>query len=116
MVWPPPPPQAARVALQFSGRVAVFNSTNQSATVADFHPPTIAWGDGLSSTGTIIALGSNGSFAVTGTHIYAEEAANTFQVSITPISPVSSSVMRKSCQRVMPLARIVPSSRVRSQE
>jgi hypothetical protein len=60
------PVVATRGAL-FSGQVATFADANPSATVADFSA-TIAWGDGQTSTGTIVADGER--FVVSGSHAY----------------------------------------------
>jgi hypothetical protein len=53
----------------FTGAVAAFTPQSSTATASDF-TATINWGDGTTSTGTIVA-GPNGTFQVTGTHTYA---------------------------------------------
>jgi hypothetical protein len=55
-----------------------FFSDPSSASSSDF-TASIDWGDGVSSTGTI--TGSQGDFAVHGTHTYGDEG--TFQIQIT---------------------------------
>ncbi|HET6879917.1 MAG TPA: TIGR03118 family protein, partial [Pirellulales bacterium] len=63
----------ATEATAFSGTVAAFSSSNTTATAAAF-TATITWGDGTSSTGTVISNGDGG-FNVSGNHAYADEAA-----------------------------------------
>jgi len=53
--------------------LATFTDANPNATVNDF-TATITWGDGTTSTGTVVAK-VGGGFAVTGTHAYAEEGS-----------------------------------------
>ena len=53
--------------------VATFTDANPNATASDF-TATIDWGDGTSTSGTVVAQ-SGGSFAVDGTHTYADEAS-----------------------------------------
>src|SRR5262249_10653120 len=50
--------------MAFSGPVASFTDTNSGGTVSDFSA-TIAWGDGITTTGTVSANGG-GSFTVSG--------------------------------------------------
>jgi hypothetical protein len=52
----------------FSGTVATFTPQSSGATASDF-TATINWGDGTTSTGTIVA-DANGGFDVTGSHTY----------------------------------------------
>jgi 6-phosphogluconolactonase (cycloisomerase 2 family) len=54
----------------FSGVVAAINSGDPSAQPGDF-TATIQWGDGKSSPGQI--SGSNGEFAISGQHTFADE-------------------------------------------
>src|SRR5262249_40021483 len=56
-----------------NAQVATFTDTNLSDTAGTF-AATINWGDGTSSAGTI--TGTNGSFAVAGSHTYADEATS----------------------------------------
>jgi hypothetical protein len=58
----------------FSGTLATFSDADPNGTVGDY-TATINWGDGTSSAGTVTAAASGG-FAVTGAHLYAEEAQN----------------------------------------
>ncbi|HVX12138.1 MAG TPA: NF038129 family PEP-CTERM protein [Pirellulales bacterium] len=64
----------------FTGAIATFTDANPDARPDDFATPTIAWGDGQTSTGTI-TLGSSGAFEVTGTHTYASDG--TYAASLT---------------------------------
>ena len=54
-----------------SATVATFTDANPNATASDF-TATINWGDGTSTSGTVVAQ-NGGSFAVDGTHTYADE-------------------------------------------
>ena len=58
----------------FTGTVAAFAASNTAATASAF-AATIDWGDGATSSGTVVANGDGG-FNVTGSHAYAEEAAS----------------------------------------
>jgi hypothetical protein len=63
--------------------VATFTDANPNATASDFNA-TIDWGDGTSTSGTVVAQ-SGGSFAVDGTHTYAEEGKYAVGVTINDI-------------------------------
>ena len=52
----------------FTGVVASFSDADPGGVVADY-TATINWGDGTTTTGTVVPLGS--AFAVTGSHTYA---------------------------------------------
>ena len=70
-----------------TGTVTVASFTDPgiaSPSVGDFSD-TIHWGDGSTSTGTVVSLGG-GSFAVSGTHTYAEEGSYAIGVSVTDTS------------------------------
>ncbi len=71
----------------FSGEVATFTDSNTSDAASDF-TASIDWGDGVTSDGSV--SGSNGSFSVSGTHTYADEAGNG-PISVTVSGPDSSS-------------------------
>jgi hypothetical protein len=60
--------------------VATFTDPDISATAAEYSA-TIVWGDGGTSAGTI--SGGAGTFAVSGTHTYAEEGVDHLTVTIT---------------------------------
>lgn len=59
--------------------IATFTDANPNALPSDF-AATINWGDGTTSTGTVVAQ-NGGGFAVDGTHSYAEEGS--YQVDVT---------------------------------
>jgi hypothetical protein len=54
--------------VSFSGAVAKIEDANTSALATDFQT-TIAWGDGQTSVGQVVATGA-GNFQVNGTHVY----------------------------------------------
>jgi hypothetical protein len=68
----------------FTSPVATFTDTNSSIPASGF-TASIGWGDGTSSTGSVVELNSSvgpaGGFAVIGTHTYTE--AGTFFVDIS---------------------------------
>ncbi|MEH2564263.1 beta strand repeat-containing protein [Bradyrhizobium sp. AZCC 2289] len=64
--------------------VATFTDTDTAALASDFLA-TIDWGDGTTSAGTI--AGSNGLFAVSGTHTYATTGQDTITVTMTDPAP-----------------------------
>ena len=69
-----------------------FNDANTLAVAGDF-TATITWGDGTTSTGTVVADGS-GAFSVTGPHTYgsaATIASGAFGVSVTDSAGTSTS-------------------------
>ena len=61
----------------FSGMVATFTDSDLAQTVSNF-TATIDWGDGTTTAGTV--SGSSGSFAVSGSHTYADEGTFTDKV------------------------------------
>jgi hypothetical protein len=63
----------------FHGAVATFTDANPNATAGEFSA-TILWGDGATSAGTVTA-NADGSFAVSGDHVYAEEGC--YPVTVT---------------------------------
>jgi hypothetical protein len=64
--------------IPFSTVVAVFTDANPTGTVSDFNYATIDWGDGSPmSNGTVIQPGGVGTtFAVVGSHVYADSHVN----------------------------------------
>lgn len=64
----------------FTGALATFTDANANATLKDF-TATIKWGDGHSSTGTLVQ-NKEGSFTVSGTNTYSSSGTFTIQVSI----------------------------------
>jgi PKD repeat protein len=69
--------------LAFSGVVATFTDADPNGVTSDY-TDTIDWGDGTTTSGTIVANGSGG-FNVVGTHTYAEEGASTIHVTIKDV-------------------------------
>ncbi|HZP68219.1 MAG TPA: hypothetical protein VFB32_18090, partial [Rudaea sp.] len=66
----------------FTGTVATFTDTATAAVASNF-TATIDWGDGTTSTGTVV--GGSGSFQVSGTHTYA--APGQYAVNVTISDP-----------------------------
>jgi hypothetical protein len=75
----PGTPVGATEARAFQGQVATFSSSNPEATTGDF-TAIVNWGDGQSSSGTILPT-SGGGFQVVGNHTYTQ--AGVFSVSTT---------------------------------
>jgi hypothetical protein len=97
---------AAVAGVPFTSTVATFTSTNTFSQASEFSA-TINWGDGSApSAGTIV--GSGGSFAVVGTHIYATTSAGfPFTVSIQHNGPGpdnSTTSASGSARVILPLA------------
>jgi FG-GAP-like repeat len=67
-------------ALSNTTTVATFTDSLNSDTAGDFSA-TIDWGDGVTTTGTVV--GSNGSFTVQGGHTYADEGSDPAVVTLT---------------------------------
>jgi hypothetical protein len=67
-------------ALANSTPVATFSDTNTSDTAGGF-TGTINWGDGTTTTGTVV--GGAGSFTVEGGHTYADEGGDPASVTLT---------------------------------
>jgi hypothetical protein len=68
----------------FSGSVATFADPGSLDAASDL-TAVIAWGDGTRSAGTI--SGSNGSFTVSGTHLYVDEGSFTPSVTLLEAGP-----------------------------
>jgi sugar lactone lactonase YvrE len=88
----------------FTGTVATFTDTNTTATAGDL-TATIRWGDGSTSAGTI--AGGSGSFAVQGSHTYAEQGSQSVSVSINGMGGVSTDLTTVSAGAI---STIVPPS------
>ena len=73
-------PVSATEGASLTGQVASFMDGDPGGAVSDYSA-TITWGDQTTSAGTIAANGSGG-FAVSGSHVYAEEGAYTVTVTI----------------------------------
>jgi hypothetical protein len=76
-------------AASFSGTVATFTDTALPAATAGDFTATINWGDGSTSTGTVVA-DAGGGFSVNGQHTYAEEGNFTIGVAVTDSKNVTS--------------------------
>jgi ELWxxDGT repeat protein len=72
--------------------VATFADKNAAAPATDF-TATVSWGDGSSSTATVVRTGT-GTFAVLAAHTYAEEAHCTLSVQVSDIGGASISGSR----------------------
>jgi hypothetical protein len=80
----------------FSGvTVATFTDANPTPNSKDF-TATIAWGDGTTSTGTVVASGSG--FKVLGSHTYAAAGNFTVTTNITDNGPAGSTVPSSTAQ------------------
>src|SRR5262249_46364552 len=66
-----------------SGVLATFTDANPFGTVADFSA-TIDWGDGVNSAG-VVAIGSGGGFAVSGSHTYSGTGYRTISTTIADV-------------------------------
>jgi hypothetical protein len=73
----------------FSGTVATFTDSYAVSPAKDF-TATINWGDNTTSTGTL--SGSNGAFAVAGSHTYGAQGSFTVSVTLTENSPGSATI------------------------
>jgi hypothetical protein len=67
-------------ALPNTTTVATFTDSATTDAAGDF-TATINWGDGVTTTGTVV--GSNGSFTVEGGHTYADEGSDPASVTLT---------------------------------
>lgn len=74
----------------FTGAVATFTDVNKAALASDF-TATINWGDSTSSTTSTSITGSNGTFTVTGTHVYSQAGSEKPTVTISDDSPGTAS-------------------------
>lgn len=66
----------------FSGTVGTFNDADTVEPVSSY-TAAINWGDGNTSSGTVLTTTTKGHFKVTGTHTYAEAGSPTVVVTIT---------------------------------
>ena len=68
---------------QAASNVTVGSFTDTAVNVnPSEYPATINWGDGNSSSGTVVTAG-NGSYSVSGTHTYLAPGTYTFSVQVT---------------------------------
>jgi len=81
-------PVVATEGLSFTGTAATFTDLGSTAAASEFNA-TINWGDGTTSscttspTSPCSVTGSNGTYSVSGTHVYAEEGTYGDTVSVT---------------------------------
>jgi RHS repeat-associated protein len=66
----------------FTGQVATFTDPDTSATPGEYEAQ-IDWGDGTTAAGTV--TGGNGTFSVSGTHLYADEGSRQLTVTVTDV-------------------------------
>jgi hypothetical protein len=88
---------AATVNHAFSGAVATFSDTDTANGAGDF-AATINWGDGSTTTGTVV--GSAGSFTVDGSHTYATAGQFTVHVQGADDSPGTATFAATSTAKV----------------
>jgi hypothetical protein len=69
----------------FSGAVATFVNTGNTANPASDFTATIDWGDG--TTGTGVVSGTGGTLTVSGSHLYAGEGTNPISVVLADDAP-----------------------------
>jgi hypothetical protein len=85
-----PVTSSASEGIPFTGPVATFTDANPNAPVSDF-TATINWGNGMTSTGTVTALGG-GNFSVSGTNVYGEGGTYGVTVGVTDIGGAATTV------------------------
>ena len=84
--------------------VATFTDANPNATASDF-TATIDWGDGTSTTGTVVAQ-SGGGFAVDGAHTYADEGQYTIGVTVNDVGGSTASATSTATVADAPLSAV----------
>ena len=70
----------------FSGTVATFTDTTYPSNPATDFTATIDWGDGTTTSGTILGAGG-GTFSVGGSHAYTDEGSFTVSVTLSDDAP-----------------------------
>jgi hypothetical protein len=89
---------------QFTGTVATFTDPDPTDTAGEYSA-SIDWGDGsLTSPSPGTVTGGNGSFTVTGSHMYAEEGSYPITVTIRDVDNPSNPVIVKSTAKVVDAA------------
>lgn len=81
--------------------LATFTDANASALVGDFGSPTITWGDGQTSAGTLQLVSRTGTlatFRVQGSHAYASTGSFSVQVAIQDVGGQGVTVDKVSLQ------------------
>jgi Ca2+-binding RTX toxin-like protein len=94
---PIPTTISAEVNQAFTGTVATFTDTDLVTLPADL-VATINWGDGTETAGTI--TGSNGTFAVSGTHTYTSPGQDAVTVTLSDDAPGSATATAISTANV----------------
>jgi hypothetical protein len=89
---------AATEGSPFTGTVATFTDPDRAATPSDYSA-TIDWGDG-SPLDTGVVTGGSGSFSVSGTHTYTEEATDAVTVTITDVDNAGNNAATHSTANV----------------
>jgi VCBS repeat-containing protein len=98
----------------FSGVVANFTDSNMGADPADL-TASIQWGDGTTTAGTI--TGSNGTFAVSGTHTYTAAGPKPVAVTISdPGGAATTTTSEANVIAITPLTSGQPIAETRSTE
>jgi hypothetical protein len=62
---------------------ATFTDAHTDAPASDFTVTAVTWGDGNTSTAGLTVSGSGGSYTVNGSHLFAEEGAYNFTITVT---------------------------------
>jgi len=95
-------PVAATEGSPFTGTIATFTDPDTAATAGEYSA-TIDWGDGsLVDTGVI--TGGSGTFSVSGTHTYNEEATDAITVTITDVDNAGNKAAANSTANVVDAA------------
>ncbi len=84
-------PVTATVGVPFSGDVMDFHDLNPGGTLADF-TASIDWGDGVVSTGTVLA-GTPSGLSVNGTHTYTSVGSFSVVSSVLDVGGVGATVV-----------------------
>ena len=64
---------------------ATFSDANPAAPASDFTVTAVTWGDGGTDTTGLTVSGSGGNYTVAGSHMYAEEGAYPFSITVTDV-------------------------------
>ena len=84
----------------FSGPLATFTNSSFPSNPASDFTATIDWGDGTSSTGTVVGGGA-GTYLVSGDHTYADEGTFTVTVTLADDVPGSASASATATATVL---------------
>ena len=64
---------------------AAFTDANAAAPLTDFTIQSVVWGDGSTDATGLTITGSNGSYSVNGSHLYAEEGTYNFTITVKDV-------------------------------